>query len=480
MKTLYLAVASAATLLLSASCSETYDIYSEEYAKVVRIKEGGLQSVNVYSVQDETIYPITVMKGGYAPETTANAVLRVMSEEEFNDYLGESGAGYSYLSSDCYSFKGGTDNSISVNFEPKQGFEVVELVLNTSKVADFFDAYDDVTRDPVVPIVLEITEGSVDGNSYQLFVKPSYSEPSVGFINNDGVIKLSEGADVASLRLGLPMESPWDITCQVEVDPTVLEQYNNVNNETYGLMLDDAYKGLGDIVLNKGAEYAPLNIEFDPDKAGFRTALPIRITRLSLDGLVLANNTALIIYEGDFTKYKLNLTAEDAYSPDDANDECLNDAGVRGTDGNGVEGLFDGIYSWGEGFFHACYFKGHTFDPVYNSYIEFDLKAPRNMVVFEYTNRIYYTSTPKEIRIWALDGTEWKEIGHSNTEKIFVTTWGDMSIHKWPVGAYVAPFKFQKVRFSVVRGTGGVFSGTAERSNQFGTWACSEMGIYAK
>lgn len=482
MKTLYITVASAAMMLLSASCSETYDIYSEEYAKIVRIKDSGLQPVNVYSVQDEAIYPITIMKGGYDPETTANATLRVMSEEEFNAYLAESGAGYSYLPSDCYSFTGGQGNSIAVNFEPNQRVGVADLTLNAKNIGSFSESYTDATRDPVIPIVLEVAEGSVDENSYQLFVKPSYSVPTVGFVGTEGgAIKLPEGTDVANLRVGLPMASPWEITCKVEIDPDVLKEYNTANNNTYGQMPADAYKGVGDVVITEGAEYVPLNIELDPEKAGFRTALPLRITQLSMDGVALANNSALLIYEGDFTKFKLNLTAEDAYSPDDANDECLNNAGERGHDGDGVAGLFDGIFEWSRGFFHSCYFKGHTFDEKFNSYIEFDLKAPRTMVAFEYTNRIWYgSSVPKEIRIWAFDGTDWQDIGYSNTENIFVSYQGDWTINKWLVGAYVAPFKFQKVRFSVIRGTGPVFAGTADRANQFGLWACSEMGVYAK
>jgi len=479
MKTLYIATASAAMLLLAASCSETYDILSEEYAEVVRIKDGGMKKTVVYSILDEMNYPITIMKGGHSPETTCNATLRIMSQDEFDTYLSESGAGYSYLPTDCYSF-GASGSSVDVTFDSKQGYKETALTLYPEKIGKFYETYTDTSRDPVIPIVLESSDGSIDPYSHELFINPTYSEPVIGFTGN-AVIELPEGSDIANLRIGMPMESPWDINCKIEVDPTVLDEWNAANNETYGLMPAGAYSDVSEVALNKGDEYAPVNIELDTDKAGFRTALPLRITQTDMDGLVLNNHTALVIYKGDYTKFKVNLTAADAYSPDDANDECLNDVGNRGTDGVGVAGLFDGIYAWSDGYFHACYFKGHHFDEKFNSYIELDLKSPRNMVVFEYTNRIYYTSVPTKIRIWALDGNEWKSIGESNTEHIFVTYWGNWDINKWPVGAYVAPFKFTKVRFSVVRGTGNRdFAGTAPNSNYFGTWACSELGVYAK
>ena len=62
MKTKYIAIASMAAAFFATSCSETYDIYPDEYSAVVRFKDGGEQKITVYSPQATVEYPITIQK----------------------------------------------------------------------------------------------------------------------------------------------------------------------------------------------------------------------------------------------------------------------------------------------------------------------------------------------------------------------------------------------------------------------------------
>lgn len=485
MKTLYLASASAAILFMAASCSETYDILPEEYAAVVRLKSSGLQDLNVYSIQDQAVYPITVMKGGHNPEAVANATLRVLSEDEFNDYLLESGAGYSYIPAGCYEFKDGTTSSVNIAFTGEQNFEVVDFVVNTEGIKEFLDAYTDVTRDPVIPMVLEFDNGMVDNDSRYIFLKPNYSEPILGFSNLEegGIISLADGLNVASLRIAFDgMASPWDMNCTIAVDPSILEEYNSVNHTSIGLMPAEAYSNLGDILIEEGSEYVPLNIEIDLEKSGFRTAIPVSITSTDINGIKLVNNKVLIVTD-NASGYKLNLVAADYTSPDDAflNETCTGYNGV-GHDGTGSAALCDGQYGDWTNFWSSCYFQPHHYDEVYNSYIEIDLHKSTTMVGFDYSTRAYYKNVPHHMRVWAWNGSEWKMIGRDMDdfkEAPYIDVEEGWGCKKFSIGAMVADFEFTKVRFSCVKGNNGnEMSGVMHDYSHL--WECGELEVYAK
>jgi len=483
MKTLYIATASAAMLLLAASCSETYDIYPAEYDSIVRIKDGGYHDVNVYSVQDQTTYPITVTKGGLSPESMANATLRVMTKDEFDAYLLESGAGYSYIPNDCYAFTDGElDQKATLTFNPKDGYQVTNLTLYPPKIGEFLSTYTDTSRDPVIPIILESDDSRIDNNSCEMFIKPNYSRPIICF-SGEKEMKLADGQDVANLRISLDgMASLWTMKCNIEVDPTILDEYNSTNHMSLGLMPEGSYTDVTDVTLNEGDEYAALNIELDLNKAAFRSALPLRITGVDVDGIELVNNTALVIIENTKDS-KINLTENDLYSPDDAftNETCTGYNGV-GHDGTGVKALCDGIYDRWNDFFSSCYFQPHHYDETYNSYVEITLPRPAKAIAFDYSTRAYYNRRPHLLRIWAWNGSEWKQIGKDVDFKDAYVSFKPESGYTYevsPVGAFFSDFEFSKVRFSVVKGNGGLLlSGVMHDYAHM--WECGELVVYAK
>ncbi len=464
-------------LLSAVSCSETYDILPEDYAKVVRIKDGGVQNMAVYSVQDEATYPITIMKGGNAPEMSCNATLRIMTEDEFKDYLSESGAGYSYLPSNCYSF-GSSGATKTISFEPKQGYQVTDIILYPKEIGKFYETYTDETRDPVIPVVLESDDSGIDPNSCQLFVKTSYSIPTIGF-STGGIIQMPATSDVISTRVAMPMISQWDINCTIEVDPTLLDEYNNTNGTSLTMMPAAAYRFPGTVEIKIGEDSAPFNIELNPDEAGKDTALPIRITRNNAPGLEFKDETIIIVNEEkfDYTKYPLVIDPEDAFCPDDANGCHTNMYGQPGTDGYHMEGLFDPN---ADRFFHSCYFEGHHYDETYNSYVEINLKKKMRNIAFELCPRYkamgWAGGFPKWAKVYAYNEStgKWEQIGEKTDVKDAIDPETMYSL----VGPYNASFPFSKVRFSAVQGYGKVMAGTMPVNG--GYWCVGHMAVYGK
>ncbi len=73
-------------LLAAATSCDKYDIYPEQYGKVLMIKDAGEKNVTLYATEDTAPYYVSVMKNGHKPEDPAQATLKVLTEAEFAVY----------------------------------------------------------------------------------------------------------------------------------------------------------------------------------------------------------------------------------------------------------------------------------------------------------------------------------------------------------------------------------------------------------
>ena len=85
MKKIYIASALVALLAAATSCDK-YDIYPEQYGKVLMIKDAGERSVQIYATEVAAPYYVSVMKNGHTPEDPAQATLKVLNDAEFGEY----------------------------------------------------------------------------------------------------------------------------------------------------------------------------------------------------------------------------------------------------------------------------------------------------------------------------------------------------------------------------------------------------------
>lgn len=104
------------------------------------------------------------------------------------------------------------------------------------------------------------------------------------------------------------------------------------------------------------------------------------------------------------------------------------------------------------------------------------------MVGFDFSTRAYYNKRPYHVRIWAWNGTEWKQIGKDveNFNEAYVSfrPTSGYAYEISPVGTFVADFEFTKVRFSAVKDKGNrLLSGVMHDYNH--VWECGELTVYA-
>ena len=281
MKKIYIGSTLLALMLSGQSCSENYDIYPEEYAKVVMIKDAGENPLSVYSTDDKVGHKFVVMKGGHTEEA-ATATLRAMTSEEFTTYQAESGKPYAMLPADCYSFSAdGQTTSAEIKFAPNETYKEVEVFVNADALGTFMETFDGSLYSPVVPVVLESSDASVNSYGSESFILPTYSEPTLSFASQ--IIAGSRSGEITA-TVTLPIQNSWDISFEVEVDPTVVSQCNMLNGTQYEAVDASALTGNTSFTMPNGSSSVDIKLNVDFSKfTALNSVLPLRITGISVD-----------------------------------------------------------------------------------------------------------------------------------------------------------------------------------------------------
>lgn len=293
MKKIYIGSTLLALMLSGQSCSENYDIYPEEYAKVVMIKDAGENPLSVYSTDDKVGHKFVVMKGGHTEEA-ATATLRAMTSEEFTTYQTESGKPYAMLPADCYSFSAdGQTTSAVINFAPNETYKEVEVFVNADALGTFMETFDGSLYSPVVPVVLESSDASVNSYGSESFILPTYSEPTLSFASQ--IISGSRSGEITA-TVTLPIQNSWDISFEVEVDPTVVSQCNMLNGTQYEAVDASALTGNTSFTMPNGSSSVDIKLNVDFSKfTELNSVLPLRITGISVDGIESNVTTGWIV-----------------------------------------------------------------------------------------------------------------------------------------------------------------------------------------
>lgn len=293
MKKIYIGSTLLALMLSGQSCSENYDIYPEEYAKVVMIKDAGENPLSVYSTDDKVGHKFVVMKGGHTEEA-ATATLRAMTSEEFTTYQAESGKPYAMLPADCYSFSAdGQTTSAEIKFAPNETYKEVEVFINADALGTFMETFDGSLYSPVVPVLLESSDASVNSYGTESFILPTYSEPTLSFASQ--IISGSRSGEITA-TVTLPIQNSWDISFEVEVDPTVVSQCNMLNGTQYEAVDASALTGNTSFTMPNGSSSVDIKLNVDFSKfTALNSVLPLRITGISVDGIESNVTTGWIV-----------------------------------------------------------------------------------------------------------------------------------------------------------------------------------------
>lgn len=180
MNKIFLYIVTFAAAVLSVGCDNYDDYYSEEYASVVRLSLFNESTVSVPASEAETVVDFDVLRSGYDINRDATAVVRVMTDEEWQKYASTYGVQRYYkVPADCFSL--GENGKLTLTFKPEE----FSLEVNIKVFSDKLGAYSETLPPPlnegkewanviVLPVILEAVTGSVYSEQKNLILRLEY------------------------------------------------------------------------------------------------------------------------------------------------------------------------------------------------------------------------------------------------------------------------------------------------------------------
>lgn len=390
-------------LLAAATSCDKYDIYPESFDSVLSIRDAGTRNISVYSTDEVTEVPFVVMKGGYEPETSSTATLKVMSNAEFEAYKENSGNTlYTSIGSECYSFSPNENEQVhSVEFSfnsADKKYDHATLYIRPSKLETWLDnnaaTIDGYT--PCVPVKLESTTDTVSSYNNVTLVCVNLSSPVLSLDVNDVIsrvinknkISASDNSYTPEVNLSIPCKNPWGFKVNMKIDDKAFNSYNDKNNGRFKLLPEDAYTFNKTIDFAVNTTYKPLGLKIDLSKLtdNVNYAIAIKIDEenpitwndpnntpgnnleVNTDGVVILT---VRVVEAVILK-KVNLT----------------DADVTANDQSTAEGSISALFDGNTGtYYHSDYSAGTNRTETYGSYLEITLPTEMTTFRFDWVNR---------------------------------------------------------------------------------------------
>ena len=279
---LYISLFAAAALGF-ASCESEIDNFMVD--DTVGFLTSGLVETEVYPGVDETFEIYAIKAGKGFNSATASIVVDSEVITEYNA-LSTTKQQVSELPSDCYTIK--VSSVTLTNADYRMPF-VIDWDIDKLEAA--------LAQDPnqVVPLRMSVqTEGNIAENRLTALVQPHVAAPTVELAQN-GMF-----TGVEPTRASLPEEDIYfnvnanfiaqsDLVYGIEIDPTLLDEYNESHNSSYTMLPEDAYtidksgtikQHLSSDMFKMTFKRTALIPEDGPSRFG-DYVLPIRLTSLS-------------------------------------------------------------------------------------------------------------------------------------------------------------------------------------------------------
>lgn len=484
-----------ALLALTTGCDK-YEIYPESYDGVFTIRNAGTKDLTVYATDNIAEVPFIVMKGGYKPEVTSTATLKVMSDEEFADYQEKAGnLPYVAVGSNCYSFSPELDEdmqSIDYVFGGKDDkSRTSHLYVRPNVLREWLQENAELVGDntPVIPVMLVSETDKVDVNSNISIIKLNVRVPVLSIdaeevnartINASTIVPGEDNRYTPEANFSMPCANPWGFTLNVASNNTAVAKYNMVNGTSFLVLPADTYELETSYHFEPGVTSMPLKLSIDVEKLDIlRTyALAVTINKKNPITWDDENNNpgdALEVEGGKtviFTVRVMDIVTLQKVELSTAN-VTTNDQ--EPTEGQ-LAGLFDGNT---ETYFHSGWSVANERESTYASYLEIELPKPMSMFRFNMTTRKSPTAAGyvKTVHIFGTnDKNNWPTtpfavITDMNQILNGSAVSGEFGTDEEP---YRANDNFKYLRFCVMESGGGSLGSTTGSIY----WCASEFELY--
>ncbi len=482
-------------MALASSCDK-YDIYPEDYDGVFTIRNAGTIDLTVYATDDTAEVPFIVMKGGYKPEVTSEATLKVMSEEEFAAYQESAGnLPYVAVGPECYSFSPSLDEDVQeVNYtfaSKDDKSRTTNLYVRPRILMDWLQANADLVGEntPVIPVSLTSATDKVDAYGNISIIKLAMRTPEMAVdvedvtartINASTLIDGEDNFYTPEANFSIPCSNPWGFTLHVASNNTAVAKYNVANKTSYVVLPADAYELQTDYHFEPGVTSMPLNLKIDPTKLELlRTyAVAVVINKkqpITWDDENYNPGEALAVEGGKTLIFTVRVVDVVTLQKIDLSTSNVTTNDQEPTEG-ALAGLFDGDTST---YFHSGWSVSNPRESTYASYLEIELPKAMSMFRFNMTTRNSPTAAGyvKKVHLFGTnDKSSWPTepfavIDNMNQILNGAAVGGEFGTDEEP---FRAPDNFKYLRFCVMESGGGSL-GSATGAVY---WCASELELY--
>ena len=447
-KFIYTTLIAGAALLFATACYDYRNENMEEYQTMVYFRNGGEQSLALYSTGEDGYYAIPICKGGRNLEGTISVQVLAFDDTRVALYNAANYTNYSAIPSELFSFlkeDGQTpinENPDTVEFGPDDASKVIYVRMNTVAVGQLMAANPD--KKYILGFQLFSNDKVSDGVNY-LLLTPEIEVPYLS-LSTTGVESYSYDASNTpagidySNRVKLKIDSNrWPFTCYLEVkDEAWLEQYNAEHETNYDLLPAEFYEMPTELEFPVRTTEVEFNITVKPEGMPKlrELVIPVAIKGCSKEEFVpytsdeaddyvfmlqvlMNSDTPINLYASQITPF------------------------YEGTTGHKYDSLVDGdekTYWASPG---SAKYGGFPGDSEWGFYFDIELENPLSVFVLNYCASATAVRCPSRIKLGVKtnaddDFTLMKDVAYENMRNL--TGW-----YALPLVKRSTPFKYIRV-----------------------------------
>lgn len=382
------------------ACEDNKEDYLDEFSTILYFLDSGEVPLTVYDVGEDSKVNFSINKGGSDPSTSSSVYVATLSEALLDVYNQEKGTEYVMLPGECYEFE---DQLIELT--PSNPFHVIDIEMHTSII----NTLPEIPGKYVLPLELLNSTDSINAQKRHVFLAPNVLTPKVFFPTalNDDVIFTAEAEEqitfTVPVSISADLENRWSFDCTLEIDETLVDEYNEKYGSKHLLLPADAYTINTTVSFVPGDQTKDVNVTINRKDLRFGNfILPLRLVSCTKEEFkVDVENDASVVpitytppkpVEIPLTVSMVSTNAQEAWEGPIAN-------------------LVDGDINT---YFHSSYSQA-IYSP-YGHYIDVKLESPIDLTQFAYTTRHNNANgAPKHIELFtSSDGVNWTHLATIN------------------------------------------------------------------
>ncbi|PRY97342.1 uncharacterized protein DUF1735 [Marinilabilia salmonicolor] len=437
------------------ACEDYRDQFLDKYDTINYFKDSGEIPIIAYNVGEDTKYQLTVNKGGSEIESESSVQVTTMTEPVLQIYNEENYTDYVLLPDNAYQF-----DTQAVTLTEEYPWQEIEVVLKP----DVIIGLDEISGTYVLPLELINSEDSINSEKRYSFLAPKIMTPTVFFpesLGEDVIFMAEDEPQISfSFSVAIPsdLDNKWELDCSLEIDETLVEQYNQTYGANYALLPSDAYTMENVATILPGEQEGEVEVTIDRTSLLFGNyVLPLKLAGCSKP-------------EFEIEEERGSFMVPVSYTPPVPSEIPLNADMVSSNADEPYEGPIENLVDGDtQTYFHSVW-SIDVFSP-YGHYIDIELEEEINIMQFAYVTRHNNANgAPKHIIVYtSSDGQNWNQLTDitrglpQGAEESYTSL------------VYSTEENFRYVRISVMESAGGMMN---EQESAF--FALSELQFFGE